>query len=400
MNNVREYEYERPWLAPYQTRILDSPARFTVCVAATKTGKTASHIIWLLEKALFAKSPGQNFWWVAPIYAQAKIAWSRMKNQITNRTLLKSNETDLTHTLPNGSKIWFKTADKPENLFGEDVYAAVFDEYTRAKEAAYDALYSTLTATKGPCKFIGNAKGKNHWGYRLFIKAKNGAPDHEFLQINAYDAVDAGILSLEIIEQAKRDLSEISFKELYLAEFTDSGQNPFGYDNIRACVKPISQMPIAWYGVDLAKYSDWTVIMGLDKQGNIAYFDRFRMDWKDCRERIISVVGQKPAHIDSTGVGDAIVEDVARVCHRVKGVNYAQGHHRKQQLMEGLGHAIKTRTISVLEGVVQDELEGFEYEYENGRVKYSTLGYDDCVNAMALAQDCRVTNPGGGITWT
>jgi hypothetical protein len=76
-----QINYQRPPLTSYQKAILDSPARYTITAASTKTGKTASHIIWLFEQALLLK-PHQAVWWVAPVYQQAEIAFRRMKNQV------------------------------------------------------------------------------------------------------------------------------------------------------------------------------------------------------------------------------------------------------------------------------------------------------------------------------
>ena len=393
-----QISYKRPWITDYQRRLLDSEARFTVCEAATKCGKTASHIIWIFEQALRLKH-GQSVWWVAPVYGQAEIAFKRMKNQVSAKDFFKSNETKLVLTLPTGAEIHFKSAEKPDNLYGDDVFAAVFDEFTRAREEAWFALRSTLTATGGKCKLIGNAKGKKNWGYRLGIKAKNGEQGYEYHKITAYDAVAAGVpgISIEEIEQAKRDLPEWVFNELYLAEPSEDGSNPFGIDAIRKCIKPISTAPPVCYGIDLAKYSDWTVIVGLDNTGDVCYFSRFQKDWHSTKAEIIKTVGKTPAFIDSTGVGDAIVEDVARKCPRVVGINYAAGNKTKQQLMEGLAVAINGRVVSVLAGVMQDEMEQFEFEYSMGRVKFSApLGaHDDCVNALALAVDCKTKNPKG-----
>jgi len=143
-----KFQYKRPHLTDYQIALLDSEARFTVCEAATKVGKTASHIIWLFEQSLKLKD-GQECWWVAPSYSQAEIAFRRMKKQVTVKNFFQSNETKLLLTLPTGARIGFKTAEKPDNLYGDDVYAAVFDEFTRAKELAWFALRSTLTSTNG-----------------------------------------------------------------------------------------------------------------------------------------------------------------------------------------------------------------------------------------------------------
>jgi hypothetical protein len=46
--------------------------------------------------------------------------------------------------------------------------------------------------------------------------------------MTAYDAVAGGVFPLSEIEDAKRALPEHVFRELYLAEPSDDGGNPFG----------------------------------------------------------------------------------------------------------------------------------------------------------------------------
>ncbi len=387
-------EYTRPWIAPYQAKIIDSEARFTVTEASTKSGKTASHIIWDFEQALNLEA-NQRVWWVAPVYQQAEIAFNRMKSQVSAPGFFKVNETKLRLTLPTGSIIEFKSADKPDNLYGDDVFAAVFDEFTRAKEAAWIALRTTLTATNGKCKFIGNVRGKKNWGYKLGVKARNGEPGYEYFKITAQDAVEAGILASEEIEQAKRDLPDFAFRELYLAEALDDQANPFGIQYIQKQVKPISQERPVAFGIDLAKSVDWTVVTGVDRQGNVCFFERWQSDWSQTRARIIRIVGSAPAYIDSTGVGDPIAEDVRKECRQIE--NYHFTSTSKQQIMEGLANAIQKGEVSVLDGVMKEELESFEFEYSRTGVKYTAPEgmHDDCVCSLALAYH-RFKNLAGG----
>lgn len=382
--------YTRPFMYPYQLDILNSKARFTVTTAATKVGKTASHIVWLFEQALLCKA-NQSVWWVAPTVGQAKIAFDRMKVQISNRDLFKSNETNRTITLITGAKLEFKTAEKPDNLFGDDVYAAVYDEFTRGREASWHALRSTLTSTGGKCKFIGNAKGKKNWGYRLALKAKQGDdPNYEFFKITAYDAANAGMMTkdgrpfADEIEDAKKDLPESVFKELYMAEESEDGSNPFGIQYISQCTYPLSALPAVCHGIDLAKKSDFTSIIGLDRFAYVSHYDTFQKDWRQTKETILMLPASKIA-IDSTGVGDPIAEDIASKRDDVNMVVFTQ--RTKQQLMEGLAYAIQNRAIFFPEGRIKDQLEAFEFEYTRTGVKYSAPEgtHDDDVCALALA---------------
>jgi hypothetical protein len=104
----------------------------------------------------------------------------------------------------------------------------------------------------------------------------------------------------------------------------------------------------------------------------------------------------KPVVIDSTGVGDAIVEDLQRYFNRMVGFKYTSTS--KQQLMEGLASAIHKGEIAYPDGHIPQELAIFEYIFTPTGVKYSAPSgfHDDCVNALALANRCRIQHKGYG----
>jgi phage FluMu gp28-like protein len=342
-----------------------------------------------LEQAISPNTPqaGRNYWWVAPVYPQAQIAFRRMKRGLP-QSIARVNESALTLALPNGATIWFKSAEKPDNLYGEDVYAAVVDEASRCREDAWFAVRSTLTATRGPVRIIGNVKGRKNWAYNLARKAQAGEQGMAYAKLTAFDAVAAGILSADEVEDAKRQLPAQVFRELYLAEPSDDGGNPFGHDAIRACIKPLSTEPPTAFGIDLAKSVDWTVPLGLDANGVTCKFDRWQGPWDTTKQRIKALVGKTPALVDATGVGDPVVEDL----QRESGYNYEGfkfSSTSKQQLMEGLAVAIQQREIGYPNEppTIVNELMAFEYEYTRTGVRYSAPEgmHDDCVCALALA---------------
>jgi len=226
-------EVTKPHLTSYQKDILFCHSRFTITEASTKVGKTHSHIIWLFGKSMeLSEAHGYNYWWVAPVYNQAKIAFSRLKRNLIKYGVFRFNETSLTIHCPNGAMIVFKSAEKPDNLFGEDVYACVFDEAPRARPESWYALRSTLTATEAPCKLIGNFGGVGNWVHKLKEKALEDS-NYSYFRVNCWDAVKEGILSKKEVEQAQIDLPEKIFKELYLAEPCDGTDQLISSDSIR-----------------------------------------------------------------------------------------------------------------------------------------------------------------------
>lgn len=229
-----------------QHRAICDPRRIVIIEASTKSGKTAGCLMWLLAKAWNKRGAvlGAQFWWVAPIYPQAKIAFKRlvrMLQQADERQVVWSkNESELYIALKNGSTIWFKGADKPDSLYGEDVYAAVIDEATRCKEDAWHAVRSTMTATKGECRIIGNVKGKRNWVHQLAERAlRDNDRDIGVFKLTAYDAVAGGIFDEAEIQAARRQLPEEVFRQLYLAEPAEGGGGIFyAFDyqyNVRPC---------------------------------------------------------------------------------------------------------------------------------------------------------------------
>ena len=212
-------------------------------------------------------------------------------------------------------------------------------------------------------------------------------------KLTAYDAIQAGVLDDNEVADAKRLLPEHIFKELYLAEPSDDTGNPFGEDNIRSCFLTLSLNKPIVFGIDLAKYEDWTVICGLDEFGHTCWLERFQSDWQQTIRRIMDAVGDVPTLIDSTGVGDPIVEGIKRKCPNVDGFCFTQ--KSKQQIMEGLASAIHQRTVRFPEGWLTNELSQFEFVYTRTGVSYSAPEgvHDDGVCALALANSHLANRP-------
>ncbi len=296
----------------------------------------------------------------------------------------------------NGKPIW-----SGNSLYGEDVYGVVVDEASRMKEDAYIAIRSTLTYTRAPIRIIGNVRGRKNWFFKLARRAEHdqiaGLEPREmgYHKIIAGDAVAAGVLDAKEIEDARTQMPEQAWRELYQAEPSDDGGNPFGMDHIAACVKPLSTKPPRSWGWDFAKKRDYTVGIGLDEDGATCRFERFhQVPWGETMNRVVSLTGNTPALGDSTGVGDPIVEEIQRkLGETFQGYHFTQSS--KQKLMEGLAVAIQARTVWYPEGVIVSELEQFEYQFTRTGVSYGAPeGYfDDCVIALSLANMCRVIVP-------
>jgi hypothetical protein len=376
---------------PKQHAAIADPARIVVIEASTKSGKTAGCLTWLLQQAWNNGNIGRAYWWVAPVYSQAKnIGFARLKSMLgqadRDKRIWRHHDSELWIELWNGARIWFKGADNADSLYGEDVHAAVIDEASRCREDAWIAIRSTLTATRGPVRIIGNVKGRRNWAFQLARMAEGGQDDMAYHKLTAYDAIDAGVLAAVEVESAKKILPEHVFRELYLAEATDDGANPFGIQAIQKAVRPLSSASPIVYGIDLAKSIDYTAVVGLDDEGCVAVCERWHgTDWATTVDRICEIVGDEWATVDSTGLGDPVVEQLQKRLPQVEGFKFTS--LSKQQLMEGLAAAISSGEVFYPDNWLRAELDIFEFEHTRTGVRYSAPqgSHDDGVCALALA---------------
>ena len=304
-----------PKLADYQKEILFSKARFTITEASTKAGKTYSHIIWLYGKAHeLEEAVNHNYWWVAPVYAQAKIAFKRLRKYLTKTGLYGFNESDLIIKCPNGSEIHFKSAEKPDNLYGEDVYAAVFDEAPRARPESWYALRSTLSSTEAPCKLIGNFGGISNWVHQLKDKSRTDI-EYEYFKVTCWDAIREGILSEKEVRQAQKDLPNKIFKALFEAEASEDAGQLINNDSIKKLFSNTHLTGgIKYITSDIARLgNDKTVIVVWD---GLRAIDVSEMQVSKVNESVDAIkilmdkhnVNTSNVIVDEDGVGGGVVD--------------------------------------------------------------------------------------------
>jgi hypothetical protein len=210
-----------------------------------------------------------------------------------------------------------------------------------------------------------------------------------YSKITADDAVAAGVLDAEEIEDARQTLPENIFRELYYAEPGDDTGNPFGLEHIRACsTDSLAPGPVVAWGIDLAKKQDWFVCIGLNENGEVAAFHRWSgIPWRRSIQQVWQLVGEDtPALVDSTGLGDPVLEELQFEHGNFFGYYFTPT--AKQKLMEGLAVGIQSHEIFFPKGLITQELELFEYEFTRVGVRYSAPEgkHDDCVAALALAR--------------
>jgi phage FluMu gp28-like protein len=375
-----------PELHEKQQQINDCEARFRVVMCGRRFGKSELAQIEIIYEAI----KGNSVAYITPTYQLAKTFFNKLVKTIP----FENNKSDLTIQFPNDGSVMFFTGERLDNLRGRKFHLVIIDEASfipNLEDGWLNSIRPTLTDYKGRALFISTPKGKNYF-YSLFMKS--GENDWQSFKYTTYD--NPYIDSNEI-DDARTQLPNAVFEQEYLANAMENAANPFGSNHINECIKPISALPVAYYGIDLAKSYDWTVIIGLDINGNVAHYQRFQKDWLQTKQTILQLEKTKPIVIDSTGVGDAITEDLQKHFNTMIGFKYTASS--KQQLMEALASAIHQKEIGFPNNEIKSELDIFEYQYTSTGVRYNapTGFHDDCVNALALANKCKNNYKHAGV---
>jgi len=362
-----------------QREVYRSLARFSVLEIGRRWGKTTFGIQLGIETAILGRKCG----WFAPSYkylADPVREFERALKPLLNR----HDRIEKRMEFVTGGSIDFWTLEDVDAGRGRSYDRIVIDEAGFAPnllEAWRASMRPTLADRKGSALFLGTPKGTGDF-HRLFLEAESDTTG--VWKAFRIGSVANPYIDPEEIDAAKKMLPAEIFAQEFEGVPAEDGGNPFGINAIRACIGPLSTAPVECYGVDLAKSQDWTVIVGLDSEGRVAHLDRWQAPWNVTRERLARLIGDRTAQIDSTGVGDPIVEDLRKVCRRVEGFKFTS--QSKQQLMEGLQIAISTSEIRFPDGWLRSELEAFGFRYSGRNVSYeATVGHDDGVCALALA---------------
>jgi len=362
-----------------QWPILRSEARFKVLMCGRRFGKSVvCKIISML-----ACGKGKSIAYITPTYLLSTTFFDELCEGLPEQ--FKTNRSELTIKLPHGGSIRFFTGERLDNLRGQKFHWVIVDEAAfipDLEQAWQNAIRPTLTDYKGRALFVSTPRGIKNFFTQLFNRGKDPLhPDWESFKYSTYDNPH---IPKEEIDDARRELPTVVFEQEYMANPAENAANPFGSEAIAKNIMPLSDAYPVCFGIDLAKSHDYTVITGLDNLGAVCVFDRFQGDWTTTLQKIRSLP-KLPMTIDSTGVGDPIVEQLQNEGFDVEGFKFTSTS--KQELMLGLQSAIHRGLISYPDGVITDELSIFEYTYTPTGVKYSAPAgfHDDAVCSLALA---------------
>ena len=342
--------------------------------------------------------------WVSPVYSQTSKVQKELMSAISGSGIVKSNNySDNYMELKNGSTIYFRSAERYDNIRGFTFDYAIIDEAAFIKEEAWsEAIRPTLVVRGKKVLFISTPKGKN-WFYELH--KLGDSPDFPNYTSYKGSSYDTPFIDIDEIEDAKRTVPENVFKQEYLAQFLDSGGEVFtNLQRIEFNQWPRPQGKI-YCGIDLGKQEDYTVATFMDQQGNvIEVYRNNHQQWNIMVDEILQIIKKYNATtlVEVNSIGDVVFELLKQ--RHSDTHPFTTTSKSKNEIVEGLILDVNEGNIAIpskkLFEPLQYEMEVFTYEYNpktrNVRYTHPNGLHDDTVISLSIANYWRKQNKNYG----
>lgn len=375
----------------------DNLTKYIIACVGRQWGKSflAMNVIlkWLLEDN---NSVGM---WVAPIYQQSKKVFEELTKSIAGVGLTKSiNKSELTITFINGSILYFRSAEREDNLRGYTLDYLVVDEAAYVKNNVWSEVLRATVLVKGKkVLFLSTPKGRN-WFYEMAMRGWND--DYKQYKTVVGSSFDSPYISDDELEEARISLPDSIYRQEILAEFIDDGGEVFSSLNISATLteySPFNKEDKYYAGLDIGRANDYTVLTILNSKGQVVNIYRERQNsWNLIVSEVVRILRTYNArcHVEVNGVGDPIYEQIRKQYSNIE--PFVTSNDSKQNIIEELIMSMNEGKIFLptkeLNPDLYKELSVFTYEYspKTRRVKYGAPNgfHDDMVMSLAMANDC------------
>lgn len=411
-----------------QQEVLDDPRRFKILNCGRRWGKTMVGAKSIVDRA---KKSNKTIWWVAPTYRIVKRGYAEVLKQLPPDLLTHTPPPDTNFDagrsvilkLKNGTRIEFYSATMPESMLGASVDYVVLDEAATMKPNIWQQIISpTLIDRQGEALMISTPRGLN-WFYLEYQKGQDPQePDHASWTFTSYD--NPFLPEGEVARMAA-DLPQLEVDQEILAKFLAPGSSVFLVPerakqqavklrngllkdpNTDSIYNVAGQQVVL--GVDLGKQRDFTVIYGAraSDRRNV-FFERSNgVSWGEQKRRIMRAVrtlkqggaSDVMVVIDSTGLGDPILDDLEMTGIDVVGVNFSG--QNKPNMVKLLARDLEKGHAFVLDDeFINSEFHAYTMQVTpGGRYTYSAPEgmHDDVVSAKMLCQHGLVNEGVGNV---
>lgn len=379
--------------------VQDKKYKYITVVFSRQSGKTVLMLVlciqWMFQKNMSIAYICRNF-------VLSKRLYKELIKILPKEIIKSANGTDLSIESIYGSTLNFYSAEQGASLRGQTFNYMICDEFAFHKMEQPDGthlwndiLSPTLKARGKKCIFVSTPLGKNNIFYEMYKRGLSDEfPKYASILKTIYDD---GFITNDEIEEIKKSIPELSFKQEYLCEWIDDGLSFFQGFSECFDIDKVSNGK-CWIGIDCSgDGTDATVCSKINEKGEIELFEavgtldmKYRQiaDYLN-RENPVAVYGE------INGLGLPMLEEIKKlVRHKSKIYDWTTTNSSKEEIISDLAVSIANKDVHFLKDDMKtyNELGDFVVTVSKSRkLTFAARGsgHDDRVMATAIAHKCR-----------
>lgn len=383
-----------PSLYPKQEEIKAAARRYNILDIGRRAGKTYLGVHLALEAA----SKGQLVGWFSPTYKYLLDVWRDLERP-SKGIASRINATERRIEFPNGGIVEAWTLENSDAGRGRRYHLAIVDEAAMVGNlmAAWnESIRPTLSDWKGSAWFLSTPKGLNFF-HDLYLRGQDSENYPDWTSWMLPSGVNPFLPAGEI-EEARKSLPEMTFRQEYLAEFISSDGAVFRNVDAVLTAPPSSPADHKGHflvaGVDWGRTHDFTAIsIFCCHCGYEVALDRFnQIGWEFQRGRLLALCetwGVRELCVETNSIGSPNLEALRkRLPDNMYAVGFETTSKTKGPMVQALALAIEQEKLKLIhDPISRHELVSYEAEVlPSGYTRYGAPvgGWDDTVIARCL----------------
>jgi len=397
-------------VTPDQLKIVTCPARFIGVFAGRRWGKSTVSDTRIAYKT---RTPNFHYIYITPTYAQLierfrALAFNPGFQQYIENTRLQPFPEI---TLRNGSKIDYRTFERPHNIKGTWAHEVGVDEIQDIKEDSFWPVIRPLISDhRGNLIVYGQFKGVSTWYYSQFYLRGQDPKQANFYKSWRFPSSTGlryqGEAGREELALARQQMTRAQFEQQYECIPVANQKAVFDPLDVERCAKrpgTLTSVPRGncsyILGLDLGRVKDPSAIVVLEMQSRtVVHAEKLPLGMRheEQAQQVAKIARRYQARVimDSTGGAtggqekqDAYLQFYRKLIPDLKPFFWSGSN--KERIIHALMLNIEQAKITIpatLKDLI-DELLSYEFEYRSDHYDFHGQdgSHDDYVSALAMA---------------
>lgn len=382
----------------------DPKVQYIVLAWSRQSGKTTLMMLLCAEWLLTRQAARIGY--VCRTYMLAKKIYADIVSVMPKQLVKSANGADLTIKTYNDSTLQFYSAESGSAMRGNTFDYLILDEFaffkfeqTDGTHLWNDILSPTVKVRGRKTIIVSTPLGKDNLFYEFYLRGLAEGSEWVAWKSMSKTIYDDGLVSDAQIEEIKKSIPDMSFRQEYMVEFLDSATTFFtGFEK---CYKPnlsYSDKGEVVMGIDFsANGEDRTIVTKMNGDGEV---QQFRIDgsldnrYKKIADIVSRCKGLRECRYEDNSIGTPMGEQIKKLLSpKLKRlfVPFTTTNASKDDAVSLLAVDIADETVKFNDMELYRELQSFRCSFsKTGRPVYGGVGrHDDRVMSLAIANKAR-----------